>query len=295
GAAFLREAIDDGVHSTDQLQQQVALPLLGIVPELPQTRLGGFTRHLPFRPPQKPESWLLQALDWQPFRESLDLIYQGIHQNMHLLDAASKCKSLLVTSALAGEGKSTLVLSLALSAARLHQKVLLIDGDLRRPVLHERLGLSNSQGLSTVLSGEIASPNLQSISASGETLDVLTAGLVPADPVKLLSSQRMTELMTEFERNYDLILLDAPPVLGTVDVLQTALRCRGVVMVTRLDRITQSELTQAIAMLRQLRLLGIVANGSKSAPVSYLHPANANGSISVSTRRSREQQGYDRN
>ncbi|NES42451.1 CpsD/CapB family tyrosine-protein kinase, partial [Moorena sp. SIO2C4] len=122
-------------------------------------------------------------------------------------------------------------MGLALSAARLHRRVLLIDVDMRRPRLHQQLGLSHQEGLSTLLEDDTATPSPVSISPLGSTIDVLTAGPTPIDPVKLLGSKRMKNLMAEFQQTYDLVLLDTPPVLGMVDALQAASLCQGVVMV----------------------------------------------------------------
>ncbi len=109
----------------------------------------------------------------------------------------------MVTSAIAGEGKSTLALGLALSAARLHQRVLLIDADLRHPNLHQILNLPNEQGLSTLLESDATVPNHTGIQSSGAYIDILTAGPIPTDSANLLSSQRMQELMAKFEDTYD--------------------------------------------------------------------------------------------
>lgn len=298
-AAFLRESLDDRIHDTDRLQQGLGVPLLGIVPQLPRAKVKGGVWHRPFRlspmrPPDR-DSWLQQAIAWQPFRESVDLVYQNICQTVPRREVASRCPSLLVTSAVAGEGKSTVVLSLALSAARLHQKVLLVDGNLRRPTLHEKLGLSESPGLSAWLSGATEEIGIQTISVLDSTFDLLAAGLVPADPVKLLSSQRMAELIAEVEPRYDLILWDAPSVLGTVDVLQMAWRCCGVVMVARLDGVTQAELTQAISAIERSKLLGIVANGGESASASYLTSVARPHPLPPSIYPMLENQRYDRN
>ena len=273
-AAFVREALDDAVHSSDALKKQVALPLLGIIPELPSSEANWSLTNLPFRKPQVTTPSILQIPFWPPFRESLDLIYK----NIQLLNPSSRLSSLVVTSTLPGEGKSTLVFGLALSAARLHQRVLLIDADLRRPSLHQQLNLPNQQGLSTLLSGDATLPNPHRISLSGSNIDVLTAGPTPTDPVKLLSSPRMGELMRAFEQTYDLILLDTPPVLGMVDAIQIASFCSGVVMVGRLDRVTQSELMEATAMLSQLNVIGVVANGASRPTNSYVAQAEQNGS-----------------
>ncbi|MDY7022578.1 MAG: P-loop NTPase, partial [Cyanobacteriota bacterium] len=272
-AAFLRESLDDTVHSSEQLKEKVPVPLLGIVPKIPHAQ----THQSVLKPFWKSstQAQILQTIYWLPFRESLDLIYK----NIQLLTSPRQMHSLLVTSALNGAGKSTLVVGLAFSAARLHKRVLLIDANLRSPNLHQQLNLPNEQGLSTFLSSEAIVPDLNQISALGLSIDVLTAGKIPNDPVKLLSSQKMRQLMTVFERNYDLILLDASSILGTVDVLETASFCEGVVIVERIDQVTQSELNEATAMLRQLNVVGIVANSAshtKSYPMTH---AEKNGKL----------------
>ena len=271
-AAVAREASDDAVHSSDELKQQTPVPLLGVIPELslgaiegkPSLRLPGQSQAL--LPP------IAQLTKWKPFRESLDLIYQ----NLQLINATAELHSIVLTSTLAGEGKSTLAVGLAISAARLHQRVLLIDADLRRPNLHKLLNLPNEQGLSTLLVSqspipqqiEIQDPNLRG------NISVLTSGPTPADPVKLLSSQRMKEVIAAFEQTYDLVIVDAPPALGMVDAMLTASCCSGVLLVGRINQVSRSKLTQAMEMLSQLNLVGVVANGVSSPTVRETYYAS---------------------
>lgn len=264
-AAFLREAVDDSVHTSEELEKQVELPLLGMTPELPKNKLAKPQISLPFGKPQLLAPWTVQVSNWPPTWESLDLIYK----NIQLMNELASFKSLMVTSAVAGEGKSTLALGLALSAARLHQRVLLIDADLRRPNLHQMLNLPNEQGLSTLLSSDATLPGQGVVQSSGAFIDILTAGPLPSDPANLLSSQRMRELIAEFEKNYDLILLDAPPVLGMVDAMIAASLCTGVVLVSRVGQVTKTELTQARAMLSKLNVIGVVANGVNGVNHGY--------------------------
>lgn len=264
-AAVAKEASDDAVHSSDELKQQTPVPLLGIVPEL---SVGAIAGKSSLRLPGQSQALLppiAQLTKWQPFRESLDLIYQ----NLQLINATAELHSIVLTSTLAGEGKSTLAVGLAISAARLHKRVLLIDADLRRPNLHKLLNLPNEQGLSTLLVSqspipqqiEIQDPNLRG------NISVLTAGPTPADPVKLLGSQRMKEVIAAFEQTYDLVIVDAPPALGMVDAMLTASCCSGVLLVGRINQVSRSKLTQAMEMLNQLNLIGVVANGVSSPTV----------------------------
>ncbi|MDZ8185447.1 MAG: polysaccharide biosynthesis tyrosine autokinase [Nostoc sp. ChiSLP02] len=266
-AVFIRESIDDSVHTTAELERQIPLPLLGTTPKLPPAKPRESMIKLPFGKPEVLAPWTIQVLQSPPRWESLDLIYK----NIELLNAVANLKSLMVTSALPDEGKSALALGLAMSAARLHKRVLLIDANLRDPSLHEQLNLPNEQGLSTLLSSDATLPNQISIQYTGSAyIDILTAGPRPADPANLLSSPRMMQLMAAFEENYDLVLIDASPVLGMVDAMLTASSSRSVVMVASIGIVTRSQLAQATAMLSKLNLIGVVANGVSNSSASYV-------------------------
>lgn len=268
-AAFLRDSQDDSVRSSEDLAKQIPLPLLGMVPELPLSEVAT-PISLPFQRPASVDPSMLQVLHWAPFRESLDLIYK----NLQLLTDGAPMKSLVITSALAGEGKSTVALGLAISAARLHQRVLLIDADLRRPGLHKQLELPNDQGLSTLLTNDRL-PNQGAIQHANTYSDlpisILTAGPTPLDSVKLLSSKRMRDLMTMFEQNYDLVIVDSPPVLGIVDAILAASFCDGALLIGRMGHVNRQEVAQAASTLSRLNLVGIVANGAKPMANYYYH------------------------
>lgn len=291
-AAFVRESIDDTVHTSADLSEQIPLPLLGTLPELSQAEAREALATLPFYQNSVPELTTPDLFQWKPLREALDLIYA----NIQLLRGNIPYKSLMVTSALAGEGKSTLSLGLAISASRLDQRVLIIDADLRSPSLHRTFNLSNHQGLSTLLTGEISvhewqsvpqwvymrwddvdddlrrgstSSSLRRLPPSDLSLDVLTAGPTAVDPVKLFSLERMKEVVTAFQDSYDLILVDSPPVLGLVDTIPVGLGCDGVVMIGKMDKITKTELSNAVDILKKLNLVGLVANGVNKTSRNY--------------------------
>lgn len=266
-AAFVREASDDAVHSTAELEKQIPLPILGSTPKLPPARPKESVIKLPFGKPEVSAPWTIQVLQSPPRWESLDLIYK----NIELFNSVATLKSLMITSALPDEGKSSLALGLAMSAARLHKKVLLIDANLREPSLHKQLNLPNEQGLSTLLASDASLPNQVSVQSSGSSyIDILTAGPLPADPANLLSSPRMQQLISTFESNYDLVLLDAPPVLGLVDAMLTGSYCRSVVLVASIGKVTRTQLAQTTTMLSKLNLIGVVANGVSSSDSTYV-------------------------
>ena len=274
--AFLQESADDSVHSSDDLKKQLTVPMLGMVPSFGSVK-SSFSPKLTFQRQEiEPAPTIQQFFHWQPFRESLDLIYQ----NLQLLNTEGGLKSLVVTSALAGEGKSTFALGLAVSAARLHQRVLLIDGDLRSPSLHKMLGLPNEIGLANLLIDNNPIPLIQKNTDESEygNLSVLTAGTGSTDPAKLLSSQRLRRLVNAFEKSYDLVIIDAPPTSGMVDAMLLASRASGVLMVGRIGHVSRSEVVKASSSLGRLNLVGIIAN---DVPAKGLNPIYESASMAT--------------
>jgi polysaccharide biosynthesis transport protein len=251
------------ISSVQELQQLTNLRLLGLIPKLvprnTKKRLPSLSMN--GRPNLAPS--LVETNTWLPCHETLDMVYQ----NIQILNYPFPCKSLMLTSALTGEGKTTLSLGLAASAAHMHRRVLLIDGNLRHPHLHNILDLSNDWGLSLLLVDETNTHAQDYIQPIHPAIDILTAGPTPEDAVKLLSSQRMTELIKLFEQIYDLVLIDAPSILGTVDARILAALCNGIIMVGRIGQVSQAELIQATGILSQLNLIGIVANEVSNAHI----------------------------
>lgn len=259
--AFLRDSMDNSIHSLDELKKQTNLPLLGSVPEMLPQGKNQWGLILPFTHSSPSNNSTLQLITSLPFRESIDQVYK----NIQLLDFSASLSSIMVTSVLPGQGKSTMAIGLAISAARFHKRVLLIDANLRQPNLHKQLNLFNEDGLSTLLSRDTFLSvekviHYLSLSSSG-SLAVLTAGPVLRDPARLLSSHQMAELMFEFEANFDLVLIDAPPILGTVDTAILSSYCSGAVLVERIGQTNRKDLLQAATMMKRLNVVGLISNG----------------------------------
>jgi polysaccharide biosynthesis transport protein len=255
-AALILEKFNDAIYSAGDLRKLTNLRVLGSVPKLPSSDVKKRRLGLPWNRQSSSGSSLIEATARLPVHESLDMIYQ----NIQILKYPLPFKSLMFTSALPGEGKTTLVLGLVASATRMHRRVLVIDANLHNPSLHKILELSNDWGLSLLLVDETTTHFQDYIQPIHPSIDILTAGPEPEDTVKLLSSQRMKELIELFEQSYDLVLIDAPPILGTVDARIVASFCNGIVMVERMGKVTRTELTQATEILSKLNLIGIIAN-----------------------------------
>jgi succinoglycan biosynthesis transport protein ExoP len=154
-----------------------------------------------------------------------------------------------VTSAVAGEGKTSLVCNLAAAFGLEGDRVLLIDADLRRPSVGNYLGINRTFGLSTVLLGE-CQPDDAVESWRGGLFDVLTSGPIPENPSELLGSKRTSVMLTEFESLYDVVLIDSPALLPVADGSVLARACDAVLLVVRHSHTPASEVTDALAALR---------------------------------------------
>lgn len=267
-AAFIRDMQDDTVRTYDELEQQISsLSLLGMTPQYMQVEESGSNFMPQFLKGQTISPLTIEIVQWLPFRESLDLIFKNIQLSSYAQEP--NVRSIVITSAIAGEGKSTIALGLATSAARLNKRVLLIDGDMRVPTLHKKLNLPNDRGLSTLLASQGSINSQEVIQSSNSTIDILTAGPIPSDSVALLSAECMQQYISSFEQEYDLVIIDSPPVLGTVDTIQLASCSGATIAVARIDRITRGEFSQAISVLQKLNLIGVIANAVKELPHTY--------------------------
>lgn len=172
-----------------------------------------------------------------------------------------------VTSAQPSEGKSTTALNIAFSFAEGGKKVLLIDADMRRASLHDKLGLENEAGLSDLLTRtNSVSSVIKNYSNEDGTVSfsILTGGSLPENPSELLNSQRMARLMDVLRNAYDLVILDLPPVGAVIDAVSVAKNTDGMVVVIREDNCPKSIFTNCIDQLQfaKIKILGFVVNGS---------------------------------
>jgi capsular exopolysaccharide synthesis family protein len=181
-----------------------------------------------------------------------------------LTDFDRRLRTLLFTSATASEGKSTTAGHLAFAHAEQQKKTLLIDCDLRRPSQHKLFGIGLNQGLSNVLNGEMSWQDSLLHLATNPYLDVITAG-PPSRRAADMIGQLLGPMMEEMSREYDLVVLDAPPLLGFAESLQMASSADGVIVVTRAGETSRKAVAAALTTLTHLRanVLGLVLNQVK--------------------------------
>ncbi len=275
-AALIIERLDNVFHSPDELKDRTKLPLLGVIPYCKQlkqmTPVATVAEMVPATEQVAPKKNRRQP-QWykaSPFLES----FRSLHTNIRFLGSDTPIHSIVISSATPGDGKSTTAVHLAQAAAAMGQRVLLVDADLRLPQVHKVLGLENQIGLSNVIAtGFTAKQAIQRL-PMWDHLYVLTAGQLPPDPTRILSSKKMRYLMEQFHAVFDLVIYDTPPVLGLADGQLLAAHTDGVVIVTGLGKTDRSVLMQTLDRLKisNSTVLGVVANGVKRYTTgSYYH------------------------
>ena len=193
-------------------------------------------------------------------RSPVSEAYRAIRTNLQFAGAGKQLKTLVFTSAIPGEGKSTTVANLAIAMGQDDKKILLIDCDMRKPVVHRRFGLLN-RGLSNCFAEDL--PLKEVIQADVfPNLDVVTSGPVPPNPAELLGSKKMKDLLQEAAETYDYVFLDMPPVLAVTDAALMSSRVDGTVIILGSGDIGPDEGKQAKELLEKVHanILGVILN-----------------------------------
>ena len=195
--------------------------------------------------------------------------FRALRGRLDALRTEQPLRTIAVSSPLAGEGKTTSAINLAVvTAMSVGRRVLLIDCDMRRPKVHQALGLRPEVGIAEVLSEEASLDNA-TIKIEGMNLEVLAVRGRPSNPSELLGSPKMRELVAEVANRYDRVILDTPAALGVPDAKAVAELCDGFVLVVRADVTVQQDVEAALDLLDRRRLLGLVLNGAHLSAGRY--------------------------
>ena len=200
---------------------------------------------------------LTQTATQSPRAES----FRQLRTNLQFAHVGHESKTVLITSSVPGEGKSTTALNLAIALAQAGQTVALVDADLRRPMIAEYLGLERNAGLTTALIGKAAIEDLLQPWGS-EQLYVLASGQIPPNPSELLGSEKMKQLISKLESTFDAVIIDAPPLLPVTDAAVLAQQVGGVVLVVGTQKVRTTDLEKSLAALEMVQadVLGVVLN-----------------------------------
>jgi capsular exopolysaccharide synthesis family protein len=241
GFALLRTTLDTRVHGPLDVAHITDRPILGGISTDPEARKRPLIVHVDPRNPRA---------------ES----FRALRTNLQFVNLDNGSKSLVVTSSVPGEGKSTTTANLAISLAETGARVVIIDGDLRLPKVAEYMGLEGSVGLTDVLIGRTTLADVLQQWGSRGKLFVLPAGRVPPNPSELLGSQAMHRLVMALEKEFDYVLIDAPPLLPVTDAAVLSKITGGAVVISASGRVKRGELQAALRSLENIgsKVVGVV-------------------------------------
>jgi capsular exopolysaccharide synthesis family protein len=242
GIALLRELLDKTFRSADSLRAATKAVVLGTIA---------------FDDTAKASPLIVDGQARSVRAEA----FRQLRTNLQYVDVDNPLKVLAVTSSIAGEGKSSTATNLAVSFAEAGAKVLLIEGDLRRPRVAEYLGIEGGIGLTNVLTGRLAIEDVLQPWGKGG-LTVLASGPIPPNPAELLGSKSMAQLLQSLKKTFEIIIIDTPPLLPVTDGAIISAEADGAILVVRHGKTKRQQVSRAIASLEAVdaRLLGAVIN-----------------------------------
>ena len=253
-----REMIDDTIRDLDRLGMKLGIPIIGQV--------------LHFEAETENERLVTTLKPRSPQAES----FRSVRLNLDFASPDSEVRSILITSAAPGEGKSTLSSNLATVMAQGGKRTILIDSDLRKPKQHRTFGVMNMQGLSNLFLGSANNSVDVAIAPTAvDSLSLIPSGSLPPNPSELLYSRRAGEIIQLAEQAADIVVIDAPPVTIMTDAIALARHVDGVILVVRFGQTKQRTLIQAVESLRQIdaKILGFVLTdvGNKDGRYGYYY------------------------
>jgi capsular exopolysaccharide synthesis family protein len=246
GAALVRERLDNTVKNPHEVDELLAAPMLAVVA---------------FDPSSEKRPLVMQSAPSSTHAEA----FRKLRTNLQFVNVDERPRSVVVTSSVSGEGKSVTAANLALTLAESGMRVLLMDGDLRKPRIATYLGLEGAAGLTTVLSRQAAVEDVIQLWGTRQ-LAVLPSGSIPPNPAELLGSQQMINLLSSLRETFDMVVIDAPPLLPVTDAAVLATIADGAMLVVRHGSTTHDQLHQAVRNLRNVDA-AIVGSVLNMAPV----------------------------
>lgn len=255
GLALFLEHADDTVRTPDDLELRVGIPVLGFIPEISVTKNV-----------ESKSAYRALICAVEPTSSAIEA-FRNIRTSLFFAGPAEESKLLVITSGGPGEGKTMVACNLALVIAQSGKRVLLVDGDFRRPQVHRLFSLDNKVGFSSVLVGEKSLEEAIQKTVHDvniiENLDILTCGPSPLNPTELLESSAVQHLLQDLRHKYDRIILDAPPVLFVSDASIMSTVSDGVILVVRANRNTRAQALRARKQLEKVnaRIIGGILNG----------------------------------
>ncbi len=254
--AFFIEYIDDSIKLAEEVERDLQLPFLGMIPAAQWS----------------PDDLSAHRLDKLKQQGGVAESYRVVRSAIIFSIPREKLRSILLTSAVPREGKTTTCVNLSIGFAQIEDRVLLIDGDLRRGEIHKYFGLEREKGLADILLGE-ATPEEVIKHSSVPKLDLITSGAYPANPAELLLGWRLKELLDWAYKHYDRVIVDCTPVMGIADSAILGAAVDGVLFVIWAGRTSRRyvRVAKMTAVSRGAKIFGFVLNNLEPGRVGYYH------------------------
>lgn len=264
GLALFLEFLDDTIRTTEEIESYLQLPALAAIPtidSIPKRRLllvGNAEK------PEEEDPTNSELLIYADSRSSLAEAYRQLRTSILLSTAGHAPKSLLITSSLPSEGKTTTATNTAISLAQTGAKVLIIDADMRRPRLHSVFNVGNGEGLSTILSSELNDSEILKVikTDEGTKLNLLTSGPIPPNPAELIGSEQMANLLKTLQKHFTHVVVDSPPITSFTDGVLIASMVDGVILVVHSGKSSRQVVRRAKQLLQDVgaKIFGVVLN-----------------------------------
>ncbi len=259
--AFLIEFFDNTINSIEQLERR-GLSILAIIPSITNYENNNKNKNKYLRSNQQIKKLQRRLITEENPKSPVSEAYRGLRTSLMYTSLEKKDSLLiLVSSAGPGEGKTTTIANLAITYANLGKKVLLVDSDLRKPVVHSIFDIDKSPGLTSYLSGN-SSFNDISNKSKIDNLNIVTSGIIPPNPSELLNSNKMKEFISSAKEEYDLILFDTPPLIAVTDAFVLLKYIDQFLLVVRSGRTQKGALERALTVSKQsnAKIAGVVMN-----------------------------------
>ncbi len=254
GGAFVSEYLDTSIKVPEEIENTIGVPVLGTIPKIGIGISKGKAEEL-----IQKRLITVGDLSSSPVAEA----YRALRTNLKFSSISKPLRSIVITSSLAQEGKSTVTANLAITFAQLNHKVLLVDADLRKPMLHRIFGYNRVPGLTDVLVGSHRIDDvIHDLHRISPNLMLITSGQIPPNPAELLGSQQMEEFLEETLQRFEYIFFDTPPVLPATDASELSSKTDGVILVIKALETEREVVEQAKKMLDRAgaNIVGAVLN-----------------------------------
>jgi len=265
GTIVLRELMDVTIRTEEDIAQITSLPVLSEIPDMagPSRSSGYYSTKKKAAGNQTKQPDIIG--DGISFASSEAYKLLRTKLQFSFADDEERCRVICLSSALSGEGKSLTAINLAFTLSQLSKKVILIDCDMRRPTVAEKLKIEQKPGLSSYLSGQMHLDGLVQycgIKSDEKAFHVITAGEAPPNPVELLSSNRMKKLLSMLREHYHYVILDMPPVGEVSDAMAVTREVDGLLLVVRQNHCNRIVLREAMRQFEYVntKILGVVFN-----------------------------------